>query len=194
MKRWHAALLLAAALWALLLWTPRAKPAPGVAPHPEPVAPITPPQRSALVALATPPQPTAAAPAAAAEPPQPVHATRLPQIMDMPPPQPQGPVRALEQRFASESASASSRENEAKVRAAFMRFNPPPELLEDVVCRRRVCRITARWRQERGYAFTISLNELRVAFDRNLGIAEPGPPDAERVRRVDVYLDVTPAP
>jgi hypothetical protein len=38
-----------------------------------------------------------------------------------------------------------------------------------------VCRITARRRQERGYALTVGLDELRVAFDRNLGIDDARP-------------------
>lgn len=195
MKRWLAALLLVAALWALLLWTPWAKPAPIVAPQSEPAtAPAASPQPRAPAAVIAPEPAPSAASEPQAEPPEApapeVHATRLPQIMDMPPPQAQGPIRALKLRFGSESASDSSRANEAKVKTTFTHFDPPPELLEDIVCRRSVCRITTRWRQDRALAFTIGLNELRREFDPNLGIDQPGPPDGERFRRIEVYLDL----
>jgi hypothetical protein len=195
MKRWLVALLLVAALWALLLWTPWAKPAPVVVPQLEPAAAPTAPAQPHDPAPVLSAEPTPlAAPQPQAEPPEApapaVHSTRLPQIMDMPPPQAQGPFRALKQRFGSESASDASRANEAKVKATFMHFNPPPELLEDIVCRRSVCRITTRWRPERALAFTIGLNELRRDFDPNLGIDQPGPPDAERFQRIEVYLDL----
>ena len=193
MKRWLGALLLIATLWALLLWTPWAKPAPVGAPQ---VEPASPPVAAAPEARAA--EPVAVVPASKPQPqPEPteaqppaMHATRLPQIMDIPPPRAQGPLRRLKQRFASESASGSSRANEAKVKAEFTHFNAPPDLIEDVVCRRSVCRITSRWRQERGYAFSLGLNELRRNFDPNLGIDEPGPPDADRFRRIEVYLDL----
>lgn len=193
MKRWLGALLLVAALWALLLWTPWAKPAPVAAPQVEPASPApgpTPQPRAPEPVGAAPASKPAAQPEPAEAQPAAVHATRLPQIMDIPPPQAQGPLRMLKQRFASESASSSARANEAKVKATFAHFNPPPDLIEDAVCRRTVCRITTRWRQERGYAFSMGLNELRRDFDPNLGVDEAGPPDADRFRSIEVYVDL----
>lgn len=197
MKPWiGVGLLLLAALWTVLIWSPEAA-QPASSTHdveiePAPTAPAPP--------AATLPQPIAAAKQptqarddedpdpAVPEPPVPsAPGFKLPKL---PPPEAKGPVSALKLRFGNESASASSKQHEQQLTEALQRTGPPPQSLEDVVCRRSVCRISWRWKAEHVIPFGQALGALQ-RFDANPGIDAAGPANADNSRPVAIYVDTT---
>jgi hypothetical protein len=205
MRRWLViAPLLVAALWLLLLRTPQKDPAPPVSTTPqasptravadEPLRPsLQPPASTAarpqtsttVIVTAEPEKPEPTAPSEVLAPAFPTI-----QLPKLPPPEAQGPVRALKARFGSESASASSQLHEQQLMATIQRTGPPPDMIDDVVCRRTLCRISARWRADRVIPFYQALGVLRRDHDPNLGIDSAGPPDANQAHRVELYIDL----
>jgi hypothetical protein len=146
----------------------RTSPAPAHAPSPTPASA----------------EPTDDMPVAPAKP----HGHSM-ELENIPPPGAMGPVRARKERFASESQAASSHARELKLRAA-IEDTAPPGLLEDVLCRRTICRVRMDWKAERAIALLSVLSELRGRFDAELGVDEPSALDAAGTRRVEVYLEL----
>ena len=198
-------MLLLAALWTLLIWSPDA--AQQASEHSD--APIEP---GPIVTVApTDAPPAALAPAPAAKPVAP-HAAQAPAEDDepleptepvpaqpptprftlpkLPPPQATGPIAALKVRFGNESPSATSKQVEQQLTAALQRTGPPPHSLEDVVCRRTVCRISWRWKAEHVIPYGQALGALR-SFDAHPGIEGAGAADADNSRPVAIYVDLT---
>jgi hypothetical protein len=200
-RRWlWVAPLLLAAVWALSIGSPGHEapvpvvdaPAPS-APQPAPTTPE--PAPSAVPSTAKPepqvedPEPEldpAEAPAESPKPAWPMYG----QLPKLPPPEASGPVSRLKARFGSESASDASKTNERRLSETVLQTGPPPELLDDVVCRRTVCRISMRWKAERMIPLMQAIGVLRRDYDPNLGTDAPGPLGADDVRHVDLYIDL----
>jgi hypothetical protein len=200
MKRWIGlGLLLLAALWTLLIWTPEA-----AAPAPVATDDQSEPTPSAAVAAET-PAASMQPPSAAATKPQPLQNDEEPEptepaqpvqtgtgfkLPKLPPPEAKGPIAALKLRFGNESPSASSKQHEQQLTEALRRTGPPLQSLEDVVCRRSVCRISWRWKAEHVIPYGQALGALR-SFDANPGIDAAGPANADNSRTVAIYVDLT---
>lgn len=189
-------MLLLAALWTALIWSPESAPSASVATE-EPSEPAI-----AVQTPATPPPPPPSA--AAAKPvsiqteeqleptepepaPQPALGFKLPKL---PPPGASGPIAALKVRFGNESPTGTSKQSEQQLTAALQRMGPPPQSLEDVVCRRSVCRVSWRWKAEHVIPYGQALGALR-SFDANPGIDAAGPANADNSRPVAIYVDLT---
>lgn len=195
-------MLLLAALWTLLIWSPDAAQQPSDTPdaplEPGPIVTVVAPT-DAPPAPAPPAKPVAPHAAQAPaddeqlEPTEPVPAqppTPRFTLPKLPPPQAAGPIAALKVRFGDESPSATSKQAEQQLTAALQRTGPPPHSLEDVVCRRTVCRISWRWKAEHVIPYGQALGALR-SFDAHPGIEAAGPADADNSRPVAIYVDLT---
>jgi hypothetical protein len=203
MRRWlWVAPLLLAAVWALSIWSPSHEAPESVGDAPVPTAPEPAPMTAEPAPSAVPP-PAKPEPQveeldpererdhaeAPAEPPKPAW-PMYGQLPELPPPMASGPVSRLKARFGSESASDASKTNERRLSETVLQTGPPPELLDDVVCRRTVCRISMRWKTERMIPLMQAVGVLRRDYDRNLGTDAPGPLGKDAVRHVDLYVDL----
>jgi hypothetical protein len=72
------------------------------------------------------------------------------------------------------------------VQTAFRDPAVPPGLLAGVLCRKSVCKIEVRWREEHNTAYMLALTSLLNDFSPETAFA-PGPPDARGVTPIDVY-------
>jgi hypothetical protein len=106
-------------------------------------------------------------------------------------PQRQGPVEELSQRFASESRGDSSEREDARVKAAFVDPQIPSSLLENVECRRSVCRLQLRWSPQHDPGYVLGLTRAVGSFSAPLGIEEPGPADANGLRPLVVFFELS---
>lgn len=186
-------MLLLVALWTLLIWSPDAEQPLAV---PDDQLELQP---SVAMAPAPAPPPTAAkptptpAPQVAAEPelePSEEPASPRFKLPKMPPPEAKGPVGALKLRFGDESPAASSKQHEQQLTEALRRTGPPAQSIEDVVCRRTVCRVSWRWKAEHVIPFGQALGALG-SFDRNPGVDAAGPVNPDGSHAVAIYVDIT---
>jgi hypothetical protein len=106
----------------------------------------------------------------------------------MPAPTVTGPVSALKHRYESESAPDSPPPQQQQLTAAFT--GEAADLLDNVECRRTVCRVRLAWLPKHGFSGMQLLAELRRDFDPNLGIAEAGPSSPAGAQPVDVFIDL----
>lgn len=111
------------------------------------------------------------------------------ELENIPPPGAMGRIRERNERFQGESQTQTSSARAAQLKAAIEPV-APPGLLQDVLCRRTVCRVRMEWRADRAIALLSVLSELRSKFDPELGVDEPGALEPNRTRRVDVYLQL----
>ncbi|MET0388950.1 MAG: hypothetical protein ABW321_23455 [Polyangiales bacterium] len=151
----------------------------GEAPRPVPHAAPSAPQAPANQA---PDQQQAAAPQKA--PARAEHSTDEP-----PPPQLEGPVAEMKQRFESEPRQSSASQVESLIQKEFAKSYTPPGLLKSVQCRSTVCRIEVRWRPDRAEGYMGALMYSYTQLELQTLATEPlGEPDADGSRRVDVYM------
>lgn len=111
------------------------------------------------------------------------------ELENIPPPSAMGRIRERKERFQGESQTQTSRTREAQLTAAIEPV-APPGLLQEVLCRRTVCRMRMEWRADRAIALLSVLSELRSKFDPELGVDEPGAREPNQTRRIDVYLQL----
>lgn len=181
---WFVAVpVLVGALWALLLWTPQADPGSSVSADLE-AAPVE-PQLPAQAVQAPAPAPEPLGPAVPTSP-APPPTSELPR---MPPPPSMGPVGPLKHRYESESAPGVQPAQQLQLTAAFA--GPVADLLDNVECRRTVCRVRLAWLPKHGFSGMQLLAELRRDFDPNLAVDEAGPSSASGAQSLDVFIDLT---
>jgi hypothetical protein len=182
-----AALLVAG----LLLWwwsaatTPDAKPHDHAQPEAHEPAPAV---------AAAPAQGAAAAPAAEAEPDEGAEpaAPAAPEAdpaptMPGPPSEPMGPVAGLKHAFETDPVDPQAIAAERELRALVGGPEVPVEMLERVICRKRVCKLELVWLPDKPLAY-MGLG-MKVSTEISPDIAvDPHAPDAKGVRRYDLYV------
>lgn len=107
----------------------------------------------------------------------------------MPTPPSMGPLSTLKHRYESESAPGTPPAQQQQLTAAFQ--GPVADLLDNVECRRTVCRARLAWLPKHGFSGMQLLAELRRDFDPNLAIDEAGPSSASGAQSLDVFIDLT---
>jgi hypothetical protein len=112
------------------------------------------------------------------------------EIENMRPPIASGPVKELKVKFANESFAGQSRQREAQLTAAVDGAGAPPGLLEQVQCKRSVCRLGMRWTGARMIHYLGVLSDLRDRYDRNLAVNPAIESEADGTRWLDVYVSV----
>ena len=134
---------------------PVAKPAP-----PEPVRPQQPAPQSAE------PEPSAEA-----EPPPERIPTPHPMSLDQTkPPEQYGALAELKKQYESESRDDTSSETEAGLRALIKTPNIPSELVQDITCRRRLCKIEAHWTPRRRIGFAVLLESSKNLYNQRVAV------------------------
>lgn len=150
--------------------------------------------------LAPLPPPTAPAPAQApaeADPalqqPERIPTPHLMSLDQTKPPEPSGPLAELKNQYASESRSAASSINEAKLRKLVTEArNVPSELVQGISCRRTICKIETHWIARRRIGFAVVLESFKQLYNQRVAVepAQERSPDGTYV--ATLYLQITP--
>lgn len=190
-------LLVAAALW----WAAATSGDPASAPD-EPATSETPPVAApaAPSAPAAPPAPSKPSPSTPEAPPTgaptPALQQQAPQLgaaaedptdSPVPPPQAQGPVDALKERFKSEPRDSAATVIESRIQAAFRDPAIPGDVLSSVLCHKTICKLEIRWTQANNTPYMLGLSHLLPDLSTDLAYAPAGPVDAYGVMPLDVY-------
>lgn len=147
---------------------------------PAPIAPVEP---VAPVAKAA-PEPTAAPSKEepAQEPAEEAKPERIPTPHPMSldqtkPPEQFGALAELKKQYDSESRGAASSETEARLRALIDVPNIPSELVQDIQCRRTVCKIETRWIPRRRIGFSVLVESFKNMYSQRVAV-EPAAAEA----------------
>lgn len=107
------------------------------------------------------------------------------------PPEAYGPLAEYKQRYANESRGGASSANEQKFRSMLDVPNIPPGLLQDVSCRRSMCKLALSWRPERRLGFVVTLESNKNLYDKRVAV-EPGTRDDDGSYLTNLYVRLTP--
>jgi hypothetical protein len=121
-----------------------AAPTTTYAPNPDPNPEITPPER-----IPTP------------------HPMSLDQTR---PPEAFGALSELKHQYESESRGATSAAAEAHLRELTTQVNIPKELVQDISCRRKLCKIDMHWLPRRRIGFSVVVESLKNMYERRVAV------------------------
>jgi hypothetical protein len=192
---------LAALLWVVAIWntgdadlddpsTLEPPPLPLAQPTAAPASPSAPPPDPEL-------EPKPSEPEPAVEPaPEPAAQPATPEPVVLPPPTAEGPIDELKAQFAREPRPSTARELDAIAERAFVNPNIQPGLLDSVLCRQTICKVTVRWRPEHMIGYMAAYTILLQDFGPKVAIAPASADDAAGSRVVEMYLErrTTPPP
>jgi hypothetical protein len=99
-----------------------------------------------------------------------------------------GPVAEWRQRFETEPRDSAAAIVESSVRTAFAHPDGAPTLFKSVLCRETICKLELRWSPDRLGPYVAGMTRAMVQFDRQVAASPVGPPDADHVRPIEVYL------
>jgi hypothetical protein len=186
--------------WVSWAWSPDAETERAAPAQSEPdegaqalAAPSTPPPPLAALKVAPQikPEPAAAAPQQPAEQPERIPTPHPMSLDQTRPPEAYGPLAEYKQRYASESRAAESSATEQKFRSLFDVPNIPPGLLQDVSCRRSMCKLALAWRPERRLGFVVTLESSKNLYNKRVAV-EPGTREDDGSYLTNLYIRLTP--
>ena len=159
------------------------QPQPAPVMKPSPLAPLLP----------TAPAPAPAEADPALQQPERIPTPHLMSLDQTKPPEPSGPLAELKNQYASESRSAASSINEAKLRKLVTEArNVPSELVQGISCRRTICKIETHWIARRRIGFAVVLESFKQLYNQRVAVepAQERSPDGTYV--TTLYLHMTP--
>jgi len=107
------------------------------------------------------------------------------------PPEAYGPLAEYKQRYESESRGADSTANEKKYRKFLDVPNIPPGLVQDVSCRRSMCKLAMSWRPERRLGFVVTVESSKHMYNQRVAV-EPGEREDDGSYLTNIFIRLTP--
>jgi hypothetical protein len=86
------------------------------------------------------------------------------------PPEQFGELAELKKQYASESRDDKSSTTEAALRKLIDTPNIPSELVQDITCRRRLCKIEAHWTPRRRIGFAVLLESSKHLYSQHVAV------------------------
>jgi hypothetical protein len=103
------------------------------------------------------------------------------------PPQKEGPVEELAERFAHEPRDSDAASVEANVQAVFLALHMRPDMLKSVLCRESLCRLELRWRPERSLDYMTVMTRLTLELAAPFAIRPAEQADPDGALPLEVY-------
>jgi hypothetical protein len=86
------------------------------------------------------------------------------------PPEQWGALRELKGRYDSESRTEASSGLEAQLRALLTTPNVPANLIDDLSCRRTVCRLTLHWMPTLRLGYVVVFESLKQLYNQRVAV------------------------
>ena len=106
------------------------------------------------------------------------------------PPEEYGPLAEYKKRYQTESRGPDSSANEKHFRKLLDVPNIPPELLQDVSCRRSMCKLAMAWRPERRLGYVVTVESSKNLYNKRVAV-EPGERQGDGSYLTNVYIRLT---
>jgi type IV secretory pathway VirB10-like protein len=109
------------------------------------------------------------------------------------PPEQSGPLAELKNQYASESRSADSSATEAKLRGLISESrNVPSELVQNISCRRSVCKLELQWTARRRIGFAVVSGSFKQMYNQRVAVEAPSGRADDGTYPTTLYLQFTP--
>jgi|GEM_PF-3313751 len=109
------------------------------------------------------------------------------------PPEQSGPLAELKNQYASESRSADSSATESKLRGLIAESrNVPSELVQNISCRRSVCKLDLQWTARRRIGFAVVSGSFKQMYNQRVAVEAPSGRADDGTYPTTLYLQVTP--
>lgn len=99
-----------------------------------------------------------------------------------------GPVAEYRALFESQPRDSAATDVELMLQKAFEQSSAPRDLIRSIACRETVCKLEMRWSMERVKPYIASVAQFKGRFRLPVALTPVGPPDADGVRPVEVFL------
>jgi hypothetical protein len=167
-----------------------AEPAPPSPPPPPPqpaAAPSIPPPPPP-VAQAAEPEPPPAPPAAVPPAPPPALNLQMPRIPSSPPNGPVGPIVMLKNAFEHDPVDPQAESVEDDLNSRFAMSEVPKEMLRDVKCRQRSCRIGLTWLPDKPFGYMAAAMLLSLHLNSLMGVQPTGALNKDGTRELEIFV------
>lgn len=169
----------ACAVWLSLVWSPEVEAPPAAneaaepealeLKQPEPVAEVA--HRAVELQASAPKERPAPAPdASLLEKPERIPTPHPMSLDQSKPPEQYGALAELKKQYETESRGEESSETEAGLRALINTPNIPAELVQDITCRRSLCKIEAHWTPRRRIGFAVLLESFKQMYSQRVAV------------------------
>jgi hypothetical protein len=109
------------------------------------------------------------------------------------PPEQFGALAQLKNQYASESRSAESSANEAKLRELVTQArNVPSELVQGISCRRNVCKLDLQWLPRRRIGFAVVLESFKQLYNQRVAVEPAAAKADDGTYPTTLYLRLNP--
>jgi hypothetical protein len=99
-----------------------------------------------------------------------------------------GPVAEYRALFESQPRDSAATDVELMLQKAFEQSSAPRDLITSIACRETICKLEMRWSMERVRPYVASVAQVKGRFRLPVALTPVGPPDADGIRPVEVYL------
>jgi hypothetical protein len=106
------------------------------------------------------------------------------------PPEQFGELAELKKQYASESRDDKSSTTEAALRKLIDTPNIPSELVQDITCRRDLCKIEAHWTPRRRIGFAVLLESSKNLYSQRVAVEPARGPSPDGSYLTTLYIRV----
>lgn len=99
-----------------------------------------------------------------------------------------GPVVMLKTAFENDRADPEAGEVEQDIQSRFAMSEVPKEMLGDVQCHQRSCRLELTWRPDKPFGYMAAAMLLTLHVNNMLGVEPAGPVAKDGSRSLEVFV------